>query len=262
MAKKRASTSKTAAAWRLLLIPFAYVLWRLLPLYDIETLSFLGRFMDCWGRGAFTLSFVVAGISLAGLIGLVVTPARKRLLTGLWLLLFLLPVWYKGTLTADAEGAKYLAKFDWNAGLLLCGLLFSLWSLVMVRGEQKTEWVRIVIAVVLIALDWYLMRSGDGANRWFNIFSVMSLSVLAGWAVDWTNNGLCLQSALPAGVTVVELLLTFTDLSAKYRFYAAIALCAVCAVILLVRSPAKRRSFGGIAVLIGMGLCAVTGLLA
>lgn len=262
MAKKRASASYAAAAWRLLLIPFAYVLWRLLPLYDVETLAFAGRFRDCWGRGEFTLSFIVLGVSLIGLIGLVVTPARKRLLEGLWLILLLMPVWYKGSLTADAEGAKYLAKFDGNAVLIACGVLFSLWSLVMVRGEVKTEWIRIVLAVVLIALDGYLMRGeGDGANRWMNVYSILALSVLTGWAVDWVNSGLSLAGALPAAVIVIGLLLSFTDLSRLYRLYVMAGLCAVFAVILLVRSPAKRRSFGSIFALLGVGFCAFTGIM-
>lgn len=258
MAKKRSSASAVSAAWRLLLIPFAFILWNLLPMFDVNTLEFARRVMDCWGNADFTLSFVFLGLSVVGLIGLIVTPARKMLPEAIWLILLLLPVWYRGELVSAAMGAKAIGKIDWNPLALLTGALCSLWALVPVRGEGR-GWVRMVLAVLLISLNLYLLYAdGDRVSRWFDWFTILSVAVIAGWAVDWVNGGICLQSFLPALVSAAAVLLTMTELTNETRLYIIAALSAVFAVILLIRSPAQKRSGGGIMVLIGFAICAMS----
>lgn len=258
MAKKRSSASRTSAAWRLLLIPFAFILWNLLPMFDVETLEFARRLMDCWGNADFTLSFVFLALSVIGLIGLIVTPARRMLLEAIWLILLLLPVWYRGEPVSAAMGAKAIGKIDWNPIALLFGALCSLWALVPIRGEGRA-WVRVVISVLLIALNLYILYSdGDMVSRWFDYFSILSVAVIVGWAVDWVNGGVCLQSFLPVLTSAAGVLLSMTDMPSETRLYIIAALSGVFAVLLLVRSPAKNRAGGGIMALIGFAVCALS----
>ena len=66
MAKK--TMSKQRAFWyRLLLIPYAVLFYWLMGLFDLHNLDFLKRFMDFWGRNAYTLNFVCAFSWVAGL---------------------------------------------------------------------------------------------------------------------------------------------------------------------------------------------------
>ena len=258
MAKKRSSASAASAAWRILLIPFAFILWNLLPMFDVETLEFARRIMDCWGNADFTLSFVFLGLSAVGLIGLIVTPARRMLLEAIWLILLLLPVWFRCELVSAAMGAKAIGKIDWEPLPIACGALCALWSLVTVRGEGR-GWVRMLLSVILIGFNLLILYAeGDMVGRWFNYFTILSVAVIAGWAVDWVNGGVCLQSFLPALVSAAGVLLTMTELTNENRLYIIAALSAAFAVILLVRSPAQKRSGGGIMALIGFAVCAMS----
>lgn len=271
MAKKRrsaASSPKRAKAasalsfgWRLLLIPLSLFLWNVLPEFEVETLEFARHVMDFWGRGEFTLNFLLLAVCAAGLIGLILTPARRGVMEALWFILLLAPVWIPGTTGIDSEYlVSYVAGIDTELPALLCGALFSLWAIVPVRGEGKAIG-RVLVALVLIAGNLLLMYTdGDGMTRWNMIFTVLSVASIVGCAVDWVNHGPCLQSFLPAVVGSLKALLPLTGMDTQMGLWTIGILSAAFAVVLLVRSPAQKRSAGGIASLAGFAVCAASAL--
>ena len=273
MAKKRRSSAasgkkRTKAApaltfgWRLLLIPLSLFLWNVLPAFEVETLEFARHVMDFWGRGEFTLNFILLAVSVIGLVGLILTPARRTLPEALWFILLLAPVWVRGTTGIDSEYlVSYLSGIDTDIPVLLCGALLSLWALVPVRGEGRVG-LRILIAAVLIAGNVLLMYpEGDRMSRWEMIFTVLSVASIAGCAVDWVNGGPCLQSILPAAAGSLKALLPLTDMSSQMCLWVIGLVSAAFAVVLLVRGPAQKRSYGGIASLAGFAVCAASALI-
>ena len=66
-------------AWRAVMLVYAVIFFKLLPLYEIRTLEFIyPRLMDAIGVGDYTLSFIVAGACAAGLLLVMFAPVSKR----------------------------------------------------------------------------------------------------------------------------------------------------------------------------------------
>ena len=93
------------AALKLLLIPFAYVYYRLMLLMDLRQMEFLERFMDAWGVKDYLPSLIVLLITLIGLGLLIAFAPAKRAGTALGFVLLLLPAWYLGPTRVGPIGA-------------------------------------------------------------------------------------------------------------------------------------------------------------
>ena len=261
MAKTAKKASAGApAALRVLLIPFAFLFYRAMELFDLRSMEFIRRFMDAWGVKDYTLNMLFALLSLAGLAVLAFSPPRRRWLLALGFALFLAPVWYQGPDKVGAMGARAYTAFEFEPVRLGISLALTLWALVLVRGDAKSEWTKLIVALPLMAANYYCWRSGSAPLDWYGFASVISLSVVAGCAVDMVMNGFSLQALLPviavAGEVAGMYLLTRTQ-----SLWITSALGLASAVFLLARSPLKERSLGGVLASLALLLNALLGLM-
>ena len=250
---------KQRSGWfKLILIPYAFVLYKLMGLFDLRNLDFLKRVMDYWGRGDYILNFVCAAASVLGLLLLIIGPTRYRFVTALGLLMFLTPVWLQGnpsTITAVREA--YALKMSWNTKVILFEVSTAFWAVLLVRGDPKTEWVKLIAAVILMALQAVIYLSGaDLFIAWELYIKILPLSLLTGFVLDLLLGGFSLQSLLPALVVFLTVALDLflpekTSAANLYKLilWTALILSAISFIVLLVKRPIKNSSLGGLCVL-------------
>ncbi|MBR5751438.1 MAG: hypothetical protein IKX84_03525, partial [Clostridia bacterium] len=187
MAKTRSGAKGGASpAWRAVMLVYAVIFFNLLPLspYGVRTLEFIyPRLMDAVGVSDYTLSFVVAGACLAGLLLVMFAPVKKRWLTAAGLVLFMTPVWLIGDGKAGAMDAWAYAGFPTDPLKLLFGAALSLWALVAVRGESKGS-LKGVLAGALIAVDVMCYVYGSKPLDWSEVNTIMCLALITGFFAD------------------------------------------------------------------------------
>ena len=243
------------AALKLLLIPFAYVYYRLMALMDLRQMEFLKRFMDAWGVKDYLPSLLVLLIALIGLGLLIAFAPAKRAGTALGFVMLLLPAWYLGPTRVGPIGALAYGALEAEPAKLICGALMALWGWLLLRGEQKTEWIKPVFAVLLAGVNVLCYLNRAGLPDWYEISRIMALSLAWGLAADIVCNGFSLQALLPCLAVLVQWLLL--DASKVYALYAALGLGLGGAVALMLTSPVQKRQLGGAAACFGAALNAL-----
>lgn len=247
------------AALKLLLIPFAYVYYRLMLLMDLRQMEFLERFMDAWGVKDYLPSLIVLLIALIGLGLLIAFAPAKRAGTALGFVLLLLPAWYLGPTRVGPIGALAYGALELEPAKLICGALMALWGWLLLRGNERTEWVKPVFALLLAAANVFCYMSRSGLPDWYEIARIMALSLAWGLAVDIVCNGFSLQALLPCLAVLSQWLLL--DAHKLPALYAALGLGAAGAIVLILTSPVKKRQLGGAAACLGTALNALLMLL-
>ena len=262
MAGKNASKSMggAPAALRLLLIPFAYLFYRAMELFDLRSMEFVRRFMDAWGVKDYTVNMLFALISLIGLALLAFSPARRRWIPALGFVLFLAPVWYQGPDKVGAIGARAFTAFEFEPVRLGVSMALSLWALILVRGEEKTEWCKLLLAILLMGANYYSWLNGWKPLNWYMFASIMGLALTAGCALDMVMNGFSLQALLPV-IAVAGEVASMWLLSRTQSLWITAALGLASAVFLLARAPLRSRSLGGMTASLALLLNAFLGLL-
>ena len=243
MAKKM--MSKQRAFWyRLLLIPYAVLFYWLMGLFDLHNLDFLKRFMDFWGRDTYTLNFVCAFSWVVGLILLIFGPAKYRLVTGLGLILFLMPIWLQRDVKMANEPDAL--RLEWNTLKFAYELSLALWALMLVRGDHTTEWVKLIIGLVLLAVSVLAYFEVQDRLKCFELFvSILPLAALTGFVVDYVFSGFSMQAILPAAITIIaNLAVGFVD--RNIVLWGLIALSVAGIILLLAKKSFRRDSIGGI----------------
>ena len=239
------SAYRHRSSWyRLLLIPYAVVFYLLMGLFDLHSLDFLKRFMDFWGRDGYTLNFICAAMWVAGLIILVFAPGRYRFFTTLGLLLFLAPVW----MVSDAKMANEpnALRLEWNPLTLAFEISTALWALMLVRGEGKTEWIKLIIGFALLLVYAIAYLSGEDSLVWFELFvTILPLSALTGFAVDFVLTGFSMQALLPALISMLASILIGV-LQPELILWGLLALCLVSIILLLAKGSWRKGATGGI----------------
>ena len=251
MAKKKGGNSNAAFAWRLLLIPFAFVYYKLLGLFDIHSLEFVSRFMDALGVSDYTLNFIVLILAAVGLVLLIVNPSSKRIWLGVGVILFLLPVWYRGSETVGDIGAKAFKTFEFDLEELVFCAGAALWATVVVRSDRS--WISALVAACLIAENVFLCVMNDPPIDWMTLTSIMSLALLSGWAIDWVNHTPSVQSVLPAALVLFEAL-ALGYMERQTVMYITIALGLVGMIYLFIGAAKGKRSLGGAAAMLGIAV--------
>ncbi|MBR4235968.1 MAG: hypothetical protein IKR85_07900 [Clostridia bacterium] len=267
--KKRKAGAKSAPqawAWKLVLIPFAFVFYKLLDFvkeYNCLSVPAPGRFLDALGNGEFTANVIIQAAWIIGLILLLLSDTRRQYLLIPGLLLFLMPAWYCAQPAYTVESAKVYKGFEFLAGgkeLVRLGFEVgtALWACALVRGSENTQWLKAALGILLMAGNLYCYKNG-GPLDWKEYIEIISMAALTGWAVDFALNGFSLAGLLPAAVCVLEVFLW--DSVSVWPLWITAGLCAAGIIALLATSPVKNRSFGGIVTLAGVGLNSVLTLL-
>ncbi|MBR7041584.1 MAG: hypothetical protein IKI24_07080 [Clostridia bacterium] len=253
MAKSRSGSKGGASpAWRAVMLVYAVIFFKLLPLYEIRTLEFIyPRLMDAIGVGDYTLSFIVAGACAAGLLLVMFAPVSKRWLLAAGLILFMTPVWLIGDGKAGAMDAWAYAGFPDDALKLLFAALLSLWALVVVRGESKSS-LKGVLAGALIAVDVMCYVYGSKPLYWSEINNIMCLALITGFFADTALNGFCPGALVPALVCAAQLALIYLDQSRALTLWITLGLSVAGAVILAWKKP--KGSLGGVFALTGFAV--------
>ena len=230
--------------FRLGLIPYAALFYWLMGLFDLHNLDFLKRFMDFWGRDAYTLNFVCAFSWIVGLVLLIFGPSRYRLVTGLGLILFLMPIWLQRDVKMAGEADAL--RLEWNTLKFVFELSLALWALMLVRGDHATEWVKLIVGLILLAVGVLTYFKVQDSLKCFDLFiSILPLAALTGFAVDYVYNGFSLQALLPAALMLlVNLAMGFVS---KYVIlWGLIALSVGGIILLLVKKSFRSDAIGGI----------------
>lgn len=243
MAKK--SISRQRPFWfRLLLIPYAVLFYWLMGLFDLHNLDFLKRFMDFWGRDTYTLNFICAFSWVAGLVLLIFGPSRYRLVTGLGLLLFLMPIWLQRDVKMANEPDAL--RLEWNTLKFVFELSLALWALMLVRGDAGTEWIKLIVGLVLLAVAVLAYLKVSDRLKCFELFvSILPLAALTGFAVDYVYNGFSLQALLPAAITILANL-AVGFVSREVVIIGLLALSFAGIVLLLAKKNLRRGAIGGV----------------
>ena len=267
--KKSGSGSKRQerAFWyKLLLIPYAFLMVWLMGLFDLNNLDFVKRFMDYWGRNEYTLNFVCLFVSAAGLLLLIFGPTKYRIVTAMGLVMFLMPVWFQPN-PAQSEAkaisdirqvtdAEALVIKNWNFRVFLFEIVTALWAFLLVRGNSETEWIKPVVALVILAVYAYMYLSGvDSFDIYQLLFQTLPLILLTGFVMDAVQNGFSLQSLFPVAIMALANLFDIIAPESMvhpevFEFWGIAALSAASIIVLLVRHPLKNRSLGGIMTLL------------
>ena len=253
-AAKRKAKSPNNRWLKLLLIPYTALYVWLMGLFDLHSLDFLKRFMDFWGRDAYTLNFVCAFVCLAGLLLLIFGPTRYRPVVAIGLLMFLMPVWFQSSLTPAKNSIRdpYVLKIEWNTLIFLYEILTALWATMLVRGDVKTEWVKLIMALVLVLGSVFPYLHGADEHDVMTLYmKILPLSLLTGFVLDFCMNGFSLQSLLPALISVAVSFVMAVDLSASAILWGFAASCLIAIVFLLIKKR-EAGSIGGVAALVCM----------
>ena len=253
MAKTRSGSKGGASvALRAVMLVYAVIFFKLLPLYGVRTLEFIyPRLMDAIGVGGYTLSFIVAGACLAGLLLVMFVPVNKRWLLAVGLILFMAPVWLIGDGKAGAMDAWAYAGFPTDALKLLFAVALSLWALVVVRGESKGS-LKGVLAGALIAVDVMCYVYGSKPLDWSEINTIMCLALITGFFTDMALNGFSVGALAPAAVCGAQLALIYLDQSRALTLWVTMALSVAAAVALAWKKP--KGSLGGVFALTGFAV--------
>ena len=243
MAKK--SPQKARSFWyRLLLIPYAVLFYWLMGLFDLHTLDFLKRFMDFWGRDTYTLNFVCAASWIIGLVLLIFCPAKNRLMAGLGLLLFLMPIWLQRD--SKMAGEADALRLEWNTLKFAFELSLAMWALMPVRGEHATEWIKLILGIVLLGVSGLSYFTVQDSLKCFELFvSILPLAALTGFVVDFVYNGFSLQALLPAAITVLSSF-SWGFVSRYAVLWGLIGLSLAGIILLLIKRSSRRDPIGGI----------------
>ena len=242
MAKK--SVSRQRPLWyRLLLIPYAALFYWLMGLFDLHTLDFLKRFMDFWGRDTYTLNFVCAFSWVLGLALLILGPAKNRLVTGFALLLFLMPIWLQRDVKMANEPDAL--RLEWNTLKFVFELSMARWALMLVRGEASTEWIKLILGLVLLAVSALAYLKVGDSLKCFELFvTILPLAALTGFAVDYVYNGFSLQALLPAAITILaNLAVGFVSREVVIGGLALLSVAGI--LLLLIKKDLRKSAIGG-----------------
>lgn len=252
MARKRSGSKGASPAWRAVMLVYAVIFFKLLPLYDIKTLEFIyPRFMDALGVGDYTLSFIVAGMCVTGFLIIIFAPVSKRWLVALGLVLIMMPVWLIGEEKANNNEAWAYAGFPTDTLKLLFASILSLWALVVVRGESKGS-LKGVLAGALIAVDVMCYVYGSKPMHGMEIDNVMCLALITGFFADAALNGFCPGALVPAAVCGAQLALVYYQNNMALTLWVTLGLSVAGAVILAWKKP--KGSLGGVFALTGFAV--------
>ena len=241
---KKSSRAARPFWYRLLLIPYAALFYWLMGLFDLHNLDFLKRFMDFWGRDTYTLNFICAFSWILGLILLIFGPTRYRLVTGLGLILFLMPIWLQRDVKMAGEADAL--RLEWNTLKFAFELSLALWALMLVRGDHATEWVKLILGLILLAVSVLTYFKVQDSLQCFELFvSILPLAVLTGFVVDYVLNGFSMQALLPAAITIlINLAVGFVD--RNVAVWGLIGLSVAGIILLLAKKEFRRDAVGGI----------------
>ena len=271
---KAAVRRQRGFAYKLLLLPYAALFYWLMGLFDLNNLDFLSRFGDFWAtknhsinliavyrqfsdatRNSYALNFLCFAMWIAGLIVLIAAPKKYRAITWLGLLMFLMPVWFQcDPANRPSVSEKDVLAINWSTRIFVYELVTAFTAALPVRGDSKSEWIKGVIAPIMLAVYALVCLSGMDMFDLFMLYmKLLPLTLLTGFVVDYAYNGFSWQALLPALIPLLGALFEAVAPSAmnnaavwECELWSIAALSLVSIIVLLIRRPMQNNSLGGI----------------